>query len=117
MANSHMTFGTDLLPKTTNTYNLGNSNQKWNIYANTINGVTPEMGDTKNTAGATNSTSKLFLIGATAQTDNPQTYSNTYVFATNGLLSTASLGINDNSTTNKIRLVWNSTEKCLDFVF
>lgn len=29
----------------------------------------------KNTAGATNSTSKLFLIGATSQTDNPQTYS------------------------------------------
>ena len=32
MANSHMTFGVDLLPKTTNTYSLGNSNQKWKIY-------------------------------------------------------------------------------------
>lgn len=32
MANSHMTFGVDLLPKTTNTYALGNSNQKWKIY-------------------------------------------------------------------------------------
>ena len=32
--------------------------------------------DTKNTAGSTNSTSKLFLIGATTQAVNPQTYSN-----------------------------------------
>lgn len=31
--------------------------------------------DTKNTAGSTNSSSKLFLIGATSQAANPQTYS------------------------------------------
>ena len=31
--------------------------------------------DTKNTAGSTNSTSKLFIIGATSQAANPQTYS------------------------------------------
>lgn len=31
--------------------------------------------DTKNTAGATDSSSKLYLIGATSQTANPQTYS------------------------------------------
>lgn len=31
--------------------------------------------DTKNTAGSTNSSSKLFLIGATSQSANPQTYS------------------------------------------
>lgn len=31
--------------------------------------------DTKNTAGATNSTEKLYLIGATSQSANPQTYS------------------------------------------
>ena len=37
MANSHMTFGVDLLPKPTNTYNLGNSAQKWNLFANEIN--------------------------------------------------------------------------------
>jgi hypothetical protein len=40
--------------------------------------------DTKNTAGATNSTSKLFLIGATAQNAHPQTYSHAAVFATAG---------------------------------
>lgn len=42
--------------------------------------------DTKNTAGATNSTSKLFLIGATSQGANPQTYSNSNVYATAGRL-------------------------------
>ena len=31
--------------------------------------------DTKNTAGSTNSSSKLFLVGATSQATNPQTYS------------------------------------------
>ena len=31
--------------------------------------------DTKNTAGATDSSSKLFIVGATEQTANPQTYS------------------------------------------
>lgn len=42
--------------------------------------------DTKNTAGSTNSTSKMYLIGATEQADNPQTYSNSAVYATDGAL-------------------------------
>ena len=36
---------------------------------------TTQDNDTKNTAGSTNSSSKLFLIGATSQGANPQTYS------------------------------------------
>lgn len=40
--------------------------------------------DTKNTTGATNSASKMYLIGATSQDTNPQTYSNSNVYATNG---------------------------------
>ena len=45
--------------------------------------------DTKNTAGSTNSTSKLFLVGATSQAANPQTYSNSkcYVGTDNCLYS------------------------------
>ena len=35
-----------------------------------------EATDTKNTAGATDSDSKLYIVGATEQTANPQTYSN-----------------------------------------
>lgn len=40
--------------------------------------------DTKNTAGATNSTAKLFLVGAASQGANPQTYSNSSVYASAG---------------------------------
>lgn len=36
--------------------------------------------DTKNTAGSTASTNKLFIIGAASQGDNPQTYSNANVY-------------------------------------
>ena len=36
--------------------------------------------DTKNTAGATNSTARLYLIGATSQGANPQTYSKDTVY-------------------------------------
>lgn len=42
--------------------------------------------DTKNTAGATNSTSKLYLIGAIEQDANPKTYSNVNVYAHGGTL-------------------------------
>lgn len=43
--------------------------------------------DTKNTAGSTNSNSKLFLVGATSQAANPQTYSrNTAYIGTDGCL-------------------------------
>ena len=43
--------------------------------------------DTKNTAGSTNSTSKLFLIGAASQAANPQTYSRSVVYiGTDGCL-------------------------------
>lgn len=43
--------------------------------------------DTKNTAGSTNSTSKLFLIGAASQEANPQTYSRSVVYiGTDGCL-------------------------------
>ena len=40
------------------------------------NGVPHDIIDTKNTAGANDSTEKLFLVGATEQSDNPQTYTN-----------------------------------------
>ena len=36
---ANMNFGVNILPKANNTYSLGNSNYKWNIYANTINGT------------------------------------------------------------------------------
>ena len=45
-----------------------------------------DSGNTKNTAGSTNSTSKLFLVGAASQAANPQTYSSSKVYETDGAL-------------------------------
>lgn len=47
--------------------------------------------DTKNTAGSTNSDSKLYLIGATSQAANPQTYSNVGLYFNNGIYSETSI--------------------------
>lgn len=43
--------------------------------------------DTKNTAGSTDTSSKIFLIGATSQAENPQTYSDNQVYTTSGVLT------------------------------
>lgn len=45
------------------------------ISEHTVKIPASDNSDTKNTAGSTNSSSKLFLIGATSQAANPQTYS------------------------------------------
>ena len=68
--------------------------------------------DTKNTAGSTNSTSKLFLIGATAQSANPQTYSNSAVYAQAGAFAATSVKVAE-----KVTLQYNSTTNALDFIF
>ena len=46
--------------------------------------------DTKNTAGSTNTTSKIYLIGSLEQGASPQTYSNSGLYFSNGLRSSAS---------------------------
>lgn len=52
-----------------------------------ITGLGIPASDTKNTAGSTDSSSKLFLIGATSQAANPQTYSHdTAYVGTDGCL-------------------------------
>lgn len=61
--------------------------------ATKLSGTVPTASytDTKNTAGSTDSSSKLFLIGATSQAANPQTYSHdTAYVGTNGHLYSAS---------------------------
>ena len=68
--------------------------------------------DTKNTAGATDTSNKIFLVGAQVQTANPQTYSDNEVYAQNGVLYEKSLIVN-----NKVSIEYNSTEECLDFKF
>ena len=36
---ANMNFGVNILPKVNNTYSLGNSDKKWNLYVNEINGT------------------------------------------------------------------------------
>ena len=70
---------------TDNVGSIGTSSYRWaNGHFTKINGVTvgstPVFTDTKNTAGSTNNTDLLYLVGATEQSNNPQTYSNDYIF-------------------------------------
>ena len=69
--------------------------------------------DTKNTAGSTDSSSKLYLIGATSQADNPQTYSDDEVYTTSGVLTTKSVRVGGGSST----MQWNSNDNAIDFIF
>ena len=56
--------------------------------------------DTKNTAGSTDTSSKIFLVGATSQADNPQTYSHDTAFVdANGRLNSAAPASAANDTT------------------
>ena len=69
--------------------------------------------DTKNTAGSTNTSSKIYLVGATSQAANPQTYSDDEVYTTSGVLTTKSVQVGGGSAT----IQYNSTTNSLDFVF
>lgn len=68
--------------------------------------------DTKNTAGSTDTSSKIFLVGATSQAANPQTYSDNQVYATNGQLDANKVRIAE-----AVSLVYDSTTQALNFVF
>jgi hypothetical protein len=64
--------------------------------------------DTKNTAGATDSDAKLYLVGAQAQTANPQTYTNSEVYAEDGEVHATkfdgTLEYSYNDTTNNLSM-------------
>ena len=53
--------------------------------------ITISATDTKNTAGAMNDAGKLYLVGAKTQDANPQTYSYSHVYMTDGTLATPAL--------------------------
>lgn len=69
--------------------------------------------DTKNTAGATDTSSKIYLVGATSQSANPQTYSDNEVYATSGVLTTKSVQVGGGSAT----MQYDATNACIKFVF
>ena len=69
-----------------------------NISKINVNGTSYNITDTKNTAGSTDSSSKLFLIGATSQAANPQTYSqDTAYVGTDGCLYSGGSKVATNS--------------------
>jgi len=66
----------------------------------TTQGYLTTYTDTKNTTGSTDTSSKIFLVGATSQAANPQTYSHDTVFVdTNGRLNSAAPASSANDTT------------------
>lgn len=66
---------------------------------NTTSTITTQ--DTKNTSGSTNSSSKLFLIGAASQAVNPQTYSRSSCYiGTDGCLYSNSTKVSVNGHTH-----------------
>ena len=79
----------------------------------TINGTgtklyAPTNTDTKNTAGSTNSSAKLFLIGAASQGANPQTYSHdTAYVGTDGCLYSNSTKVSVEGHTHTIANITN----------
>ena len=63
--------------------------------------ITITTNDTKNTAGSTDTSSKIFLVGATSQAANPQTYShNTAYVGTDGCLYSNNTKVSVNGHTH-----------------
>lgn len=69
--------------------------------------------DTKNTAGSTDISTKIFLIGASTQAASPQTYSDNEVYVTSGILTTKSVQVGGTAAT----MQYNATDKCIEFIF
>ena len=57
--------------------------------------------------------SKIYLIGATSQAANPQTYSDNEVYTTSGVLTTKSVQVGGGSAT----MEYSATTKSINFVF
>ena len=94
-----------------------NSTYDFNVGGKKVTFKTPPDNDTKNTAGATSTDSKIYLIGATSTGTNPQTYGYNYLFAEKGALSAKTLNINAGTGDNQATLQWNSSLRAVEFVF
>lgn len=83
----------------------------YGTHTHTISGFSTS--DTKNTTGSTDTSSKIFLVGATTQAANPQTYSDNEIYATSGVLTTKSVQVGGTAAT----MQYNSTDSSIEFVF
>ena len=113
------TAGTILNTGTTS-YSQTYANTGTKIGTITINNTATDIyaptptSDTKNTAGSTDTSSKIYLIGATSQADSPQTYSDNEVYVTSGVLTTKSVQVGGTSGGT---MQYNSSTESIDFVF
>lgn len=107
-AGTNVTINNHVISAVDTTYTAGA-----NITIDSTDNNKISSSDTKNTAGATNMANKIYLIGATTQGANPQTYSNGKIYGTNGVLTTTSTQVGDGAAT----MQYNSTDKCIEFVF
>lgn len=71
--------------------------------------------DTKNTAGSTDSASKLFLIGATSQAANSQTYSNSKIYIQNNKLYSNNTEVSVSGHTHDFNTITNRGEAFLSW--
>ena len=74
------------------------------LYSGGSKVLTAGDGDTKNTAGASTTTSKIYLVGATATSVSAQTYSNASVYATNGALTATTFVVAGTKATTSSRI-------------
>lgn len=113
----------NLLANKANTFSVSSSNNtaSWGsaVTVGTVAGTALKFtmpsnpnSDTKNTAGSTDTSSKIFLVGATSQAANPRTYSDNQVYATSGQLDA-----NKFRVAEKVTLQYNSSTESLDFIF
>ena len=81
---------------------------------------TPADSDTKNTTGSTNTSSEIYLVGATTQAANPQTYSHdTARVRANGMVASSGYEFATASAmgTTKATMVYDSTIEAIAFQF
>ena len=82
--------------------------------ATKLNGTVPSgcYTNTKNTAGSTDTSNKIYLVGATSQTASSQTYSDDEVYTTSGTLTAKEFSLGTNA-----KIVYNTNESCIEFNF
>lgn len=93
---------------------IGSNGQFLSIADGTPKWVNNPNTDTKNTAGSTNSTSKLFLVGAASQAANPQTYSYSTVYETSGTLNATKFTVDAEHTGGIIQ--YNAANGCMEII-
>lgn len=98
------------------TGNADTATDSTTVNSHTVNEDVPSgavFTDTLNTTGSTDTSNKIYLVGATSQAANPQTYSDDEVYTTDGVLTTKSVQVGGGSAS----MVYDSTTQSINFIF